>query len=136
MRIRCGAPHYEKSHSYRITKLFGDFVSRDYNVRERLLILKTGCKTFLQNLLEKDLLLVGIDLAWDQDILRLIPPKASGTVWFVIEEDDIVDKSSFLADIFRARHKLRSFRSKTPLLHFRQRSVCSFAGSSAYSASG
>jgi hypothetical protein len=30
--------------------------------------------------------------------------KASGTVWFVSEEDDIVDKSPFLADILRARH--------------------------------
>ena len=116
MRIRCGAPHYEKSHSYRITKLFGDFVSRDYNVRERSTHFEEQiARPFYRIFLEKDLLLVRIDLAWDQDILRLIPPKASGTVWFVSEEDDIVDKSSFPADIFRARYKLRSFRSKNPI---------------------
>jgi hypothetical protein len=104
-RIGQSVPHYERRHSYRITKLFGDFVSRDYTVRERPAHFEEqGRRTFLRNLLEKDLLLVGIDLAWDQDILRLIPLKASGTVWFVSEEDDIVDKSPFLADILRARH--------------------------------
>lgn len=104
-RIGHNVPHHEKSHSYRIIKLFGDFLSRDYTIRERPAHLEEQSrKTFLQNLLEKDLLLVGIDLAWDQDVLRLIPLKASGTVWFVSEEDDIVDKASLLADILRARH--------------------------------
>jgi len=104
-RIGRSVVHYERRHPYRIIKLFGDFVSRDYTVRERPAHFEEQSRrNFLQNLLEKDLLLVGIDLAWDQDILRLISLKTSGSVWFVSEEDDIVDKSSFLADILRARH--------------------------------
>jgi hypothetical protein len=118
-RIGRSLPHYEKSHSYRIIKLFGDFLSRDYTIRERSAHFEEQSrKIFLQNLLEKDLLLIGIDLAWDQDILRLIPPKASGTVWFVSEEDDIVDKSSFLANILRARHAIQILGHEGNYDHF------------------
>jgi hypothetical protein len=118
-RIGQSVPYYERRHPYRITKLFGDFVSRDYTVRERPAHFEgQGRRTFLQNPVEKDLLLVGIDLAWDQGILRLIPLRASGTVWFVSEEDDIVDKSPFLADTLHALHAIPILEHEGSYDHF------------------
>ena len=59
----------------------------------------------MQSLLKKDLLIVGMDPAWDKDILRIIPMNTNGAIWFVCEEDeqDIVENFSFLSDILRAR---------------------------------
>jgi hypothetical protein len=95
----------EKSCFCRITKVFGDFVSQDYTVRERSSHLEnTELKDFLQRLLGKDLLIVGFDPAWDQDILRIIPVNTKATMWFVSEDNDIMGKTSFLSSILHARH--------------------------------
>jgi hypothetical protein len=96
----------EKNHPFRITKPFGDF-ALEYIVRGRSSHIENpGLKSFLQNLLEKDLLIVGIDPVWDQDILRLISVNTKATIWFVNEDNDIVGKSPFLSDILRTRHTI------------------------------
>jgi|SRR5436305_4841640 len=95
----------EKSCFCRITKVFGDVVSREYTVRERASRLENPeLKSFLQKLLGKDLLIVGLDPIWDHDIPRVIPMNTKATLWFVSEDNDIMGKSPFLPDILRARH--------------------------------
>jgi hypothetical protein len=99
-------PQDEKSCFCRITKVFGELVSRDYTVRGRASQLdNTESRSFLQSLLKKDLLVVGIDPAWDKDILRIIPVNTSRNIWFVYdeEEQDTTDNFSFLSDILRVR---------------------------------
>jgi hypothetical protein len=99
-------PQDEKSCLCRITKVYGELVSRDYTVKKRASHLDNAeSRNFLQSLLKKDLLIVGMDLAWDKDILRVIPVNTSGSIWFACEEEeqDIVEKLSFLSDILRAR---------------------------------
>jgi hypothetical protein len=79
----------EKSISCRITKVSGDFVSRDYTIiNKRLLHNEHNQKleAFLKPILERDLLVVGIDPVWDEEILNTIPTQAE-TMWFVSEED-------------------------------------------------
>ena len=99
-------PQDKKNCSCRITKVFGELVSRDYTLRGRASQFeKTKARRFLQSLLKKNLLIVGMDPAWDKDILRLIPVHTSGTIWFVSEEEeqDTAENFSFLSDILRAR---------------------------------
>lgn len=95
----------EKNGFCRITKVFGDVVSREYTVRERASRLENPeLRSLLQKLLGKDLLIVGFDPIWDQDIPRLIPANTKTTIWFVSEDNDIVGKPSLLPDVLRARH--------------------------------
>jgi len=97
-------PLDEKNCFCRITKVFGELVSRDYTVRGRASQLENaGSRSFLQSLLKKDLLMVGMDPVWDKDFLRIIPANTSGTIWFVGEEEDSAENFSFLSAIFRAR---------------------------------
>lgn len=104
MRIGRNPLRYEKSGFCRITKVFGDFESRDYTVRGRASYIDhPETRSSVQSLLKKDLLIVGIDPDWDKDILRLIPTHTRARIWFVSEDNDIVGKSSFLSDILRAR---------------------------------
>jgi len=96
------APQYEKSLLFRITKAFGDFSSRVYTIRGRLSHLDSNqeLKGFIQHLLAKDLLVVGIDPVWDEGILRAIPEKA-GIMWFVSEED--LNQRSLISSLLGVR---------------------------------
>jgi hypothetical protein len=107
MSIGRNQPHYERSsRRLRIIKPFGDLVSKDYTVSGRPAHLEDSRpKSFLQSLLGKDLLIVGVDPIWDQDLLRIIPVKAEGAMWLVSEEEDIVEKSSSLSNIMRAKQR-------------------------------
>jgi hypothetical protein len=104
MRIGSDATHYESSHSCRVVKPFGDLVSREYTIKGRASRLEQAkARTFLQGLLAKDLLIVGIDPTWDRDILRFIPAESKGAIWFASEQEDIAQESSFLAENLSAR---------------------------------
>jgi hypothetical protein len=95
----------EKNCFCRIIKVHGDVLSRNYtDLRERASRLENAeLRSFLQKLLGKDLLTVGIDPIWDQDILRIIPVTTNGGLWLVSEEKDIVDKSPDLAGLLQKR---------------------------------
>ena len=104
MSIGRNPPQYEKSCFCRITKVFGDFVSREYTVRERSSRLENAeLKDFLQKLLGKDLLVIGLDPIWDQDIPRLIPMTTDGGMWLISEEKDIIEKSPDLTGLLHKR---------------------------------
>lgn len=105
MRIGPDTAYHERSHSCRIIKPFGDLVTRDYTIKGRASRLEHAkSRTFLQSLLEKDLLIVGIDPTWDRDILRFIPVEPNdSSIWFVSEQEDIIQESSFLSDNLSAR---------------------------------
>jgi hypothetical protein len=89
---------------YHITKVFGDFSSKDYIIKRNLYLDNNqSLKGFLQSTLSRDVLAVGIDPVWDQDILRIIPAITNGSLWLVSEEEDIIDKSPDLAALLHKR---------------------------------
>jgi hypothetical protein len=96
------APPYQRSSPYRITKVFGDLLSREHNITRR-----TGCfqanKTFfafIQHILKGDILLVGIDPVWDEEILMAIPA-GEGLVWIISDED--LEQNQYFRRILQTR---------------------------------
>ena len=83
------APPYQHLSPYRITKVFGDLLSREHNITRR-----TGCiqanstfSAFIQHILKGNILLVGIDPVWDEELLMAVPAGEEGQVWIVSDED-------------------------------------------------
>lgn len=89
----------ERSSSFRITKVFGNLASRNYNIGLDGIDNQT-MKNFVQPILERDILVIGIDPLWDKDLLRAIPA-GERVVWLVNEET--VPESSIIADLQQAR---------------------------------
>ncbi|GCF08433.1 SIR2 family protein [Dictyobacter arantiisoli] len=89
---------------YRITKVYGDLLSRRYDIKVRLDFLdgehRHELETYLRRALAQNILMIGIDPSWDADILSLFPEKA-GTIWF-INEEDLQDKP-LIAHLFAHR---------------------------------
>jgi hypothetical protein len=97
-----GALHIEKSLPCRISKAFGDFAAREYNISRPLSYRESNqeLERVLQRILARDILVIGIDPVWDEEILRVIPSKGE-TMWF-INEEDLIERSS-IASILRGR---------------------------------
>jgi hypothetical protein len=97
-----GSLRHERSLPCRIIKIFGDLASREYNISSHHSHLESDqeLKRTLQRILEEDILIVGIDPVWDEDILRAIPGR-SGTIWFVNEED--LTGHSLISSMLQAR---------------------------------
>lgn len=95
------SPFHDKSFPLRIIKPFGSFSSRDYTISDRRTYLsKHGLEVFLQSILARDILIIGIDPIWDDAIIRLLPGDA-GSLWFINEED--LTEHAFIASILHAR---------------------------------
>lgn len=77
-----------RSLSCRITKVGGDFLARHYNLKRHLYRLDNDpeYKSALQRILSMDLLVIGLDPAWDEAIIRAIPARTR-SIWFINEED-------------------------------------------------
>ncbi len=101
-RPRPGSLLSERSCPCRITKAFGDLVSRAYFAN---LDSDQELKRFLQGLLARDILVVGIDPVWDNDILRAIPGERAGAMWFVNEEENLTEHS-LISSTLRARQAM------------------------------
>jgi hypothetical protein len=93
----------ERNAPFRVVKVFGDFASRDYTVHRHInrSDKELGHVLSLRHILEKDILVVGIDPKWDKHILDTISG-TSGTLWFVGEEEDLI-KQETISDILRQR---------------------------------
>jgi hypothetical protein len=87
---------------YQLIKLFGDFVSREYTLKERAKYIheKNDLKEYLQELLAGDVLMIGIDPLWDEALIHLIPFQGE-TLWFVDEE--YPDEQTVLGKLLRER---------------------------------
>lgn len=85
----------QKNFQYRLTKAYGDFLSREYYVITGHSLLSKEkfeeLDRFLRHVLAKDILVIGIDPDWDQYILRIFPTAHGTTIWFVNEENLIED---------------------------------------------
>ena len=92
----------DKSLPHRIVKVYGDFGSQRYTIKERLLHLERHpeIKSALQRLLARDIVVVGIDPIWDEGIIAAIPA-ASGSIFFVNEEE--LEKHSISYSISKER---------------------------------
>lgn len=84
----------ERSSLCRIIKVFGDLSSRVYNIVERRkqLILSLGdtetLRTLLERVLTRDILVVGLDPIWDQELLAAFPARSNATsYWYVNEQE-------------------------------------------------
>jgi hypothetical protein len=72
----------------RIVKVFGDFLSGNYAIRERMQYLTTKARSYLEVFLRKDLLMVGVDPVWDEELL-LVCPLLGDTLWYMNEETSL-----------------------------------------------
>ncbi|MBV9228930.1 MAG: hypothetical protein JOZ18_06425 [Chloroflexi bacterium] len=79
---------HERRLSCKIIKSFGALSSRKYSITERGVYLDDNPK--LRNLLEthlaRDVLVVGLDPVWDEEMVRMFPTHGE-TIWFVSEEE-------------------------------------------------
>lgn len=94
----------ERSRPVRITKIFGDFASRNYSIKRYASTSSTthqNIKSSLQPMLARDILVVGLDPIWDQELIRAMPAGA-GTIWFVNEE--VSDEHALAASFPQERH--------------------------------
>ena len=71
-----------------IVKVFGDFLSGNGTIKERMKYLTTEVRSVLDLLLRKDLLMVGIDPVWDEELL-LACPLLEDTLWYVSEDTSL-----------------------------------------------
>lgn len=71
-----------------IIKAFGDLESSKYRVvqRETYFNRNWRMRNLLRDMVEKDIIIVGLDPVWDGEILRLFSPEAMSNLWFVNEE--------------------------------------------------
>lgn len=72
----------------KIIKTFGDLPSRVYNMVSREVHIDNtqGLKDHLQNILARDVLVIGFDPVWDADILQTFTMQKS-SLWFVTERE-------------------------------------------------
>ncbi len=78
----------DKRLSCKVIKTFGDFDSREYNVAKRDFYLDSipDLKSILENILARDVLVIGFDPTWDEEMIRAFPA-GKGSLWLVMEED-------------------------------------------------
>ena len=123
--------NYERrKFSYRISKVFGDFLSLNYQIipKENYFQAQSELEAYLQRLLSSDILAVGLDVDWDREFIRLLH-EAKGEIYFVTTEESIArlatlttlvqkDTISFITD-FQNTHEqfwpilFHSFEQKT-----------------------
>jgi len=78
----------DKRLSCKVIKAFGDLGSRAYNVGKRDFYLDSleDLKRLLENILARDILVIGFDPVWDAEMLRAFTV-GKGSLWLVTEED-------------------------------------------------
>jgi hypothetical protein len=75
---------------YRLTKVFGDVLSRQYAVYNRQTCLSDEkLDLYLRTILSGDVLAVGLDPLWDRSILPFLQD-VPRSLWFINEEEDIL----------------------------------------------
>jgi hypothetical protein len=89
--------------TYQIIKVFGDILSMEYNLKERTKYIheKSELKKYCADILSKDVLMIGIDPAWDTALVHMIPLQG-GTLWYIDEEPP--PQESLMGSILHARH--------------------------------
>lgn len=91
--------HYS---TYQIMKVFGDILSMEYNLKERMKYIqeKSELKKYFEETLSRDVLMIGIDPAWDAALVLMIPFQG-GTLWYVDEE--LPHEGSVIGSLLHAR---------------------------------
>jgi hypothetical protein len=76
---------------YRLTKVFGDWLSREYTIYDRQSFITDNEKLnqYLRSILNGYVLAIGVDPLWDSGILPLLHDVPT-TLWFVNGEEDII----------------------------------------------
>ena len=93
---------YRHYSTYQIMKVFGDILSMEYNLKERAKYIheKSELKKYFEETLSRDVLMIGIDPAWDATLIQMIPFQG-GTLWYVDEERP--HEESPIGSLLRAR---------------------------------
>lgn len=81
----------ERGFPYRLTKVFGDWHSREYTIynRQSYLINNKALNQYLRSILHGHVLAVGLDPLWDSAILPFLHGSLE-SLWFVNEQEDII----------------------------------------------
>jgi hypothetical protein len=77
--------------TYRLTKVFGDWLSREYTIynRQSFITDNDELNQYLRSILRGDVLAIGIDPVWDSGILPLLHDTPT-TLWFVNGDEDLI----------------------------------------------
>jgi hypothetical protein len=76
--------NFVRSH---IIKVFGDLTSKEYTVRRsEYLAQNPHVKQYLEQMLDADLMMIGIDPLWDAELYRAVPTPYRGSLWYINEE--------------------------------------------------
>ncbi len=107
-KLRKLVPGYSGEANVRniIVKVFGDLDARDYQlVKPEFNLDRDGnLKQYLEEVLSRDVIVIGFDSLWDKPLIRAFPTRGS-SVWFVNEEE--LDKESLLLDVIERRNGSR-----------------------------
>src|SRR5437764_4018926 len=73
----------------KILKTFGDLSSRGYTVTKRDFCLDAiqGMTKYLENMLARDVLIIGFDPVWDAEMIRVFPVEKNSLFWLASEEE-------------------------------------------------
>lgn len=91
---------------YQIIKSFGDHAAYSYRIVKRTGYLDSipQLRRLLEDTLIKDILVVGLDANWDEEIVRAFRPQAD-SLWFVHEENLL--EHPHVSHIFQGRQQVR-----------------------------
>ncbi|GHO96599.1 hypothetical protein KSF_066470 [Reticulibacter mediterranei] len=97
-----GSIYHERPLPCKVIKAFGALSSKKYCIIERGAYLDSSqnLKNLLETYLTQDVLAVGLDPTWDEEILRMFPTQ--GGVFWLVGEEELMNRAVF-ARIVRAR---------------------------------
>jgi hypothetical protein len=91
---------------YRLTKVFGDWLSRAYTIYDRQAYIADDSELnhYLHTLLHGDVLAVGVDHLWDSAILPLLHDSPT-TLWFVNEDETSINHPQIASLLHQKQEK-------------------------------
>jgi hypothetical protein len=87
--------HFGRKVTSRLIKVFGTLKTREYLVkRSGYINQNTAIRTFLEDFLAKDIIVIGLDPIWDEEIYQVFKAKG-GSFWLIGEETLSEDSTLF-----------------------------------------
>ncbi|GHO93574.1 hypothetical protein KSF_036220 [Reticulibacter mediterranei] len=99
-------PPQQRELPYRLTKVFGDWLSREYTIynRHSYILNNDKLNQYLHTLLHGDVLAVGIDHLWDSAMLPLLLASPA-TLWLVSEDEKSIDDQQIASILHQKKEK-------------------------------
>lgn len=99
-------PPQQRELPYRLTKVFGDWLSREYTIynRHSYILNNNKLNQYLHTLLHGDVLAIGIDHLWDSAILSLLRDSPT-SLWLVCEDETSIHDQQIASILHQKKEK-------------------------------